>query len=283
MLNTQWSNEVTGSTGMFTAFDGVELLTRTWAIADPRYNVLLVHGLGEHSGRWDGPAEYFNRKGASVFSYDLRGHGASGGNPVDLNEFTDMYRDIQAMANTTVAPSGKPWVLYGHSLGGLQCAGYLIDDWEPVPNLAVLTAPAMVATRSIDGVLKVAAGVLGRVTPSLSIENKITGEQLSRDPSVGEAYFDDDLVQTKATARFGRAVFAEQDRLAAGHDSITVPTLILHGADDELVQPAASAGLAKSDGVTRKVQPGLRHEIHNEPEAAQVLGEITDWIDAHLG
>jgi len=274
---------MTAATGTFTAYDGVELLTRSWVVDNPRYEVLLVHGLGEHSGRWDGPAEHFNRIGASIYSYDLRGHGESGGDPVDLNEFADLYRDIQAMAHATVATSGKPWVLYGHSLGGLQCAGYLIDDWEPVPNLAVLTAPAMVATRSIDSVLKFAAGVLGRVTPSLSIENKITAEQLSRDPAIGDAYFDDDLVQTKATARFGKAVFAEQDRLIAGHGSITVPTLVMHGAEDELVQPAASAGLANSDSVTRAVHPTLRHEIHNEPESAHVLGEITDWIDAHLG
>ena len=123
---------MTSTTGTFTAYDDVELLTRSWTIDAPRYNVLLVHGLGEHSGRWDGPAEHFIANGASVYSYDLRGHGASGGDRVDLNEFADLYRDIQAMANATVAPSGRPWVLYGHSLGGLQCAGYLIDDWAPV-------------------------------------------------------------------------------------------------------------------------------------------------------
>ena len=270
-------------TTSFTTHDGVELLTRTWAIDNPRYQVLLVHGLGEHCGRWDSIGEHFNRNGATVYSYDLRGHGESGGDAVDVEEFADLHRDIQEMARATVDTTGKPWVLYGHSLGGLQCAGYLIDDWEPVLNLAVLTAPAMVATRSIDPVLKAAAGVLGRITPSLRIENKITAEQLSRDPAVGEAYFADDLVHTKATARFGKAAFGEQDRLRDLQDSITVPTLVLHGAEDELVEPAASAGLAQSDAVTRQVLPGLRHEIHNEPEGPQVLGEITDWIDAHLG
>jgi alpha-beta hydrolase superfamily lysophospholipase len=173
-------------------------------------------------------------------------------------------------------------VLYGHSFGGLQCSGYLIDNWEPIPNLAVLTAPAMVATRSIDNVLKVAASVLGRIAPGTRIENKISGDVLSRDPAVGEAYFADDLVQTKATTRFGKVVYAEQDRLVAGHGSVTVPTLVIHGADDGLVQPAASAGLANSDSVTRKVYPGYRHELHNEPDADQVLGDITDWIDQHL-
>jgi alpha-beta hydrolase superfamily lysophospholipase len=273
---------MTATTGTFTAADGVEIFTRTWAIEGPRYEILLVHGLGEHSGRWDGFADSFNRHGASVYSYDLRGHGASGGDRVDVNEFADLHRDIAAMATATVAASGRPWVLYGHSLGGLQCAGYLIEGYEPVPNLAVLSAPAMVATRSVDNVLKVAASVLGRVAPGMSIENKITGEQLSRDPAVGEAYFADPLVQTQATTRFGKAAYGEQDALSSRLGDVTVPTLVIHGADDELVEPAASAGLARSDSVTRKVYPGIRHELHNEPEAPEILGDVTDWIDRHL-
>ena len=274
---------MTATTGHFTATDGVELFTRAWTIDDARYDLLLVHGLGEHSGRWDHVAEYLNRHGANVYSYDLRGHGESGGDRVYLDEFAELYRDIGAMAAETAASSGRPWVLYGHSLGGLQSAGYLIEGYQPIPNLAVLSAPAMVATRSVDSVLKVAANVLGRVTPSVAIENKITGEQLSRDPAVGEAYFEDPLVQTKATTRFGMVAYREQDALSGRLGDITVPTLVIHGADDELVEPAASAGLARSDSVTRKVYPGIRHELHNEPESTQVLGDITDWIDSQLG
>lgn len=100
---------------------------------------------------------------------------------------------------------------------------------------------------------------------------------------MGEAYFADDLVQTKATTRFGKAVFSEQDALKARLGSITIPTLVVHGADDTLVEPAASAGLANSGSVERKVYPGYRHELHNEPDGAEVLGDITDWIDMHLG
>ena len=270
------------TTGFFTTSDDVELLTRSWTVDAPRYDILLVHGLGEHSGRWDGPAARFNSDGANVYSYDLRGHGASGGERVHLDEWAALHRDIAEMAGATVASSGRPWVLYGHSLGGLQSAGYLIDEWEPMPNIAVLSAPAMIATRGIDNVLKLAASVLGSVTPTTSINNKITGEQLSRDPAVGEAYFADDLVQTKATARFGKVTFAEQDRLRPRLGSISIPTLVVHGADDELVQPAASAPLAASESVTRKVYPGVRHELHNEPEGAEVLGDIIDWINAKL-
>ena len=186
------------------------------------------------------------------------------------------------MARTTAAASGRPWVLYGHSLGGLQAAGYLIDGYDPIPNIAVLSAPAMIATRGIDTVLKMAAGVLGRITPTTRISSKITGDQLSRDPAVGEEYFADPLVETQATTRFGKVVYGEQDRLAPRLGTIGIPTLVIHGADDELVEPAASAPLAASDSVTRKVYPGLRHEMHNEPEGPHVLGDVTDWIDTQL-
>lgn len=273
---------MTGSTGSYITTDGIDLFTRSWTIASPRYDVLLVHGLGEHSGRWSGPAEHFNNHGANVFSYDWRGHGKSGGNPGDIQRFDQFYDDIEEMALATAASTGRPWVLYGHSLGGLQAAGYLLNDREPIPNLAILSAPAMQALRSIDTVLKAAANILGTVTPGLRLSANVTAEMLSRDPSVGEAYFADELVQTKVTTRFGKASFSEQSALEDRLGSITTQTLVVHGADDELVQPAASAGLAASDAVERKVYAGLRHEMHNEPEAAQFLGDITDWIDRKL-
>ncbi|GMR03108.1 MAG: alpha/beta hydrolase [Acidimicrobiia bacterium] len=273
---------MTEATGTYTTTDGLELFTRSWTIDDPRYDILIVHGLGEHSGRWADPAAYFNIHGANVYSYDLRGHGRSAGDRVDIERFEEFYDDISEMATQTAASTGRPWVLYGHSLGGLQAAGYLINNRDPHPNLAVLSAPAMSALRGIDNVLKVAASVLGTIAPKVRVSSNITGEQLSRDASVGEAYFADELVETKATTRFGKAVFGEQAKLADRHDTITIQTLVIHGADDELVQPAASAGLAASDAVERKVYPGLRHEMHNEPEAAQVLGDITDWIDRKL-
>ncbi len=273
---------MTSTTGTHTSSDAVELLTRSWTIDAPRFDTLLVHGLGEHCGRWDAISAQFNAAGSNVYSYDLRGHGASGGDRIDLKEFAEFYRDISAMASATAASTGRPWVLYGHSLGGLQCAGYLIEGYEPVPNVAVLSAPAMVATRAIDGVLKGPLSALGRLTPTTRIPTMVKGDQLSRDAAVGEAYFADPLVETRATTRFARVVYGEQDRLSSRLGDILVPTLVIHGADDELVQPAASAGLAASSSVVRKLYPGMRHEMHNEPEAGQVIGDVLDWITAKL-
>lgn len=268
--------------GSLEAVDRTELFTRSWTIESPRYDVLHVHGLGEHCGRWNHVAEHFNRDGANVFSYDLRGHGESGGNRGDVASFSDFHDDIATMAYATAAKSGRPWVLYGHSFGGLQCAGYLIGQTEPVPNLAVLSSPWMrVAGRLNSGLMYASRGVAA-IAPSLSLPLKIEDHQLSTDPSVAERYFSDPLVTRTATARFARETSQEMEKRGQQLDQITLPTLVIQGSDDEIAAPSGSAGLAASPGVTRKLYPGLRHETHNEPEAAQVLGDITDWIDGKL-
>ena len=271
---------MTEAEGTFATSDGTELHTRTWAADTPTYELLLVHGLGEHSGRWTEPMSHLVARGATVYTYDLRGHGNSQGTPGDIERFDQFYDDISEIAAATVALSGRPWVLYGHSLGGIQCAGYLIGERQPLPNLAVLSAPAMDA--NVPGALRVAASILGRVTPGLRMANSIEGEQLSKDPAVGEAYFADPLVQTKPTARLGKCFLDEMNTLSDSHGAITTPTLVIHGADDPLVPPSASAGLATSQGVERRLYPTLRHELHNEPEGAEVMGDVADWIEAKL-
>ncbi|MGI9666238.1 MAG: lysophospholipase [Acidimicrobiia bacterium] len=273
---------MTATTGALTATDGTELYTRSWTIDAPRYDVLHVHGLGEHCGRWDAVAEHFNRNGANVYSYDLRGHGRSGGDSGDVGTFSDFYEDISSMATATAASSGRRWVLYGHSFGGMQSAGYLIKDEEPMPNVAVLSSPWMQVAGDFNSALLYATRGVAKFAPSMRFPVKIGEDQLSKDPAVAEEYFSDPHVTRAATARLGSEISKEMEELDGRLDEITIPTLVFHGADDEIAEPSASAGLAASPGVERKVYPNLRHETHNEPEAAQVLGDMTDWIDAKL-
>ncbi|MEN8040567.1 MAG: lysophospholipase [Actinomycetota bacterium] len=270
-------NEVLGT---FRTSDGTEHFTRAWLNDNPRYDVLLVHGLGEHSGRWAGPMSHLVARGASVHTFDVRGHGETPGPRISIDKFEDLHTDISEIAEATAASTGRPWVLYGHSLGGLQSTGYLIDGHSPQPNIAVLSAPALSA--DVPPILRVMAAIFGRIAPGLRVDNSIDGDQLSKDPAVGEKYFADPLVETKATAKFGKLVFDEQARLDGLHGSITTPTFVIHGADDPLVPPAASAGLAESDSVERKLYPTLRHELHNEPEGPDVMNDVADWIEGKL-
>lgn len=268
------------ATSTFTIADGLDVFTRTVAAEAPRYDVLIVHGIAEHSGRWLDVADQLAAHGAAVHLFDLRGHGRSGGPQGDAESMEQFHVDIAEVATRTAASSGRPWVLYGHSLGGLLVSGYLIDGHEPLPNLAVLSAPAL--DSGVPAVLKGVAKTLGSIAGGLRVDSSINAEHLSRDPKVGEDYFADPLVDTKATVRLGKLILDEMKRVRNRADEIVTPTYLFHGAEDELVPTAASAPLARSLAVERHVLPGLRHETHNEPEGAQVIGDVTDWIDQKL-
>jgi alpha-beta hydrolase superfamily lysophospholipase len=263
---------MTSTTSEIVAGDGTALLTRRWEFADPRANVLIVHGLGEHSGRYEHVGAFLVDRGYAVTSFDLRGHGASGGPRVDLESFSQYLDDLEQVVGETA----RPLVVYGHSMGGLIATSYAVSS-RPQPDAYVLSAPALRA--ATPALLRLIAGGLSRIAPNVHLPTAIKGEQLSRDPEVGAAYFADPLVNVKATARFAPIVFAEMTRIASLLPNIDRPTLVIHGAEDEIVPPDASAPLAAVPGVERKLFPGLRHETHNEPEQAEVLGFVAGWLD----
>jgi len=267
------------TTRIVTNSDGMDFLERSWTAPPPaRGTVLLVHGLGEHSGRYEHVGDRLAGIGFDVVAPDLRGFGGSGGQRAHVARFTE-YPDDLAPCAARLAAAGIPLVLYGHSLGGLVALLYALGD-HPGPDLLILSAPALDAT--IPAWKRVAARVLGRLAPGIALPNEITGDQLSRDPAVGEAYFADPLVTTRTTARLGAELLAAMAQAREHLSDLTVPTLVLHGGDDTLVPPEVSAPLAERDCVERIVLHGLRHETHNEDGGALALGLITDWLDRRL-
>jgi len=269
------------TTGTLRAKDDLELFTRTWTPeGDPTRGMLIVHGMGDHSGRFKHVARFFVERGYEVSTFDLRGHGQSGGPKVHVGSFDEYLDDLQGVIESGLVRTDLPWVIYGHSLGGFISAYYLGED-RPHPDAAVLSAPPVAP--EIPMALRTAIQVLGRVAPKVALPNPFAGEQLSRDEAVGDAYFADPLVYTKTTAGMGLQTYIlAQDRGMEVIKSITTPTLVIHGADDTLNPPSASAPLASVASVERKVYPGLRHEMHNAPEQAQVLADIAAWLDSAL-
>ena len=258
--------------------DGTDLHTKVWEHPDPTATVLIIHGVSEHVGRWEHVAEFLVNEGFEVHSYDQRAHGASGDGTLDVESF-DLFVDDIAHTIAEIRTEGRPLVLYGHSMGGLIATRYAQSD-HPQPDVLVLSAPALVA--SAPPLLKMAAKVLGRLAPKFAIKSPVTESHLSRDPAVGESYVNDPKVYLRGTARFGKLFFETMDRAREAISKIRIPTLVIHGADDEIVPPRASAPLAGVDGVERRVFPGLRHEMHNEPEQDEVLGFVTAWIKPRL-
>ncbi|WP_420452754.1 lysophospholipase [Ilumatobacter sp.] len=260
--------------------DGVQQLRRRWSpIGEPRAAMLIVHGIGEHSGRYEHVGSGFAAAGIDVVAHDQRGFGRSGGDRGHVDSFDDLVDDVDALI-VERRELGHPTVLMGHSMGGLVVAAHLTGE-RPQPDLAVLSAPALAAR--IPAWQRALAPTLGTLLPRLSVPADFDGALLSRDPRVQTAYEADPLRVPSSSARLGREILRTMGSVAGSLDRIDVPTYVLHGSDDALVPPEASGALGELDVVTRRVWDGLRHECLNEPERDDVIAEIVDWLELHLG
>ncbi len=268
---------VSESTARAPAADGTMLHLRHWTPAgDPWASVLIVHGIGEHSGRYERTGRLMSEAGLEVEAFDLRGHGLSDGRRVYVSRWDDFLDDVEVRLTALRRPE-RPLVLFGHSMGALIALTYACSD-RPAPDLLVLSAPPLRAI--VPAWQRAAAPILGRVAPTVVLDNPIRGEQLARDPAVGIAYFADPLVQPRSTARLGAQLFGAMARARAELPGLRVRTLVIHGAMDTLVPAAVSEPLGKLPGVERRVLPDLRHETLNEPEGPEIVSGIVAWLRA---
>jgi alpha-beta hydrolase superfamily lysophospholipase len=260
------------------ARDGTALLIRHWPVAsgEPWATMLLVHGLGEHSGRYEHVGLQLAGAGVDAHAYDQRGFGASGGARASVERWSQLHDDLeQRVAALRSIAQARPLVVFGHSLGGLVALGYVLDG-RARPDLLVLSAPAIGA--SIPLWQRLLVGGLRRAVPGLLLANRLDTETLSSDAGVRARYVSDPLNQHKSTVRFAHAAFAEQRRVAAALDRLALPTLVVHGAEDRLVPAHTSAVFDDREGVTRRVYPNTRHEVHNEPVGIEEVDDIVGWV-----
>jgi alpha-beta hydrolase superfamily lysophospholipase len=265
--------------GRVAAADGTGLATRHWPVPGgrrPWATLLLVHGLGEHSGRYEHVGARFAEAGIDASAYDQRGFGASGGRRAWVDRWSRFHDDLgERLAATRNAAAGGPVVLYGHSLGGLVALGYALTD-RPKLDALVLSAPALDA--DIPAWKRVLARILGVAVPTMEVTNALDTSVLSRDPQVGVRYLADPLDHHLTTTRLGLEFIREQARCRAALRGLRVPTLVIHGEADRLVPTIASAPLGDVPAVTRRTYPTLRHELHNEPEWASVIDDVIGWL-----
>ncbi|MEM7586287.1 MAG: lysophospholipase [Acidobacteriota bacterium] len=264
---------------MRTSRDGTAQLRRVWPAAEPRAALQLVHGIGEHSGRYEHAGDVFAALGIDVAAIDNRGCGESGGRRAHIDDFGTFLDDLEDQLSER-RELGVPVILFGHSLGGLMTAAYLAQRRQPAPDLAILSAPALAP--AAPPWQRIAAAVLGRLAPRLFIRVAIPPEVLSRDEAVQRAYVEDPLMVSGATAGLALQIFKTMKRTSAAYDRVELPLYVLHGEADRLVPIKASRPLAGRPNVTYRSWPNLRHECLNEPEREQVMAEISSWIDARL-
>ena len=265
-------SQLPGSTGHL-------LFRRAWLPSTSEQIIILVHGYGEHSGRYEHTASDLARAGFEVHAYDQQGHGRSGGARCHVRRFEHLLDDLEGFVAAVHAErSSLPIVVVGHSMGGLVVAAYAS---QRNPKIAgVITSAAVLAVpKDLSRAHVIAVRGLKWLAPRLSLASKLDPKALSRDPEVVRAYLEDPFVQRKITASLASEMLSAMKRTAAA--AVRVPMLLLHGEDDCICPVAGSRRFFEQLTVTQRglhTYPGLRHEIFNEPERAAVLGDLVGWI-----
>jgi len=267
--------------------DGMALVRRDWPSAGARGTIVIVHGLGEHIGRYAHVAARLNASGWSVVGYDQRGHGQSPGERGRLATGDDLLADLAAVIVDVRAATSGSLVLLGHSLGGLVVARFAAGALESPPPVwqrdidgLVLSSPALDIGMTTGK--RVLLATLETLAPNLGIGNGLDVGAISRDAAVVAAYRADPLVHDRIAPRLARFLADAGPAVLALAPRWRVPTLLLYAGSDRCVVPAGSAAFvaaAPPSLVTARVFPALFHEIFNEPERDEVLGVLTAWLD----
>jgi alpha-beta hydrolase superfamily lysophospholipase len=263
------------------AADGTMLYVTDYMLpaGQARGSVVLMHGLGEHSGRYRHLAGFFNECGLSVRTYDHRGHGRSQGKRGDVINGDPMLQDAEIIVDDFSARYSAPPFLFGHSMGGLFAARFALARLSPLRGL-ILSSPAL--SLRLSAFQAKMLKVLHKLAPSLGVPNGVSPSFLSHDAKIVAAYKADPLVHRRISARLLRSMLSSIAYCQSHANSLTIPTLMLVAGDDRLVDADGSRqffaqtppGLAEMH-----IYDGMYHEIFNELDAQRPLRDLKTWLE----
>jgi len=266
--------------------DGTDIFAQGWEpdTRTPKAVVCLVHGLGEHSSRYAYVAEAFNSEGYILFGADLRGHGRSGGQRGHIPSIEAVMQDIDLLFEQAQSRyPGLPLILYGHSLGGILVLHYALKR-KPTIKGVIATSSGLRTALENQPAKIMAAKILGAVMPKVSLPSGLDVNAISHDKNVIENYNNDPLVHNQMSLGFGKIMLATIQWTMEHSAEFRLPLLLLHGKADAIAFPSGSIDFAASlKGECKLVLfDGAYHELHNEPEKAEVFKTMTDWMDTLL-
>jgi len=267
--------------------DGLKLhVCHSPAAGSARGTVVLVHGLGEHCGRYTHVVRALNQWGWHAVAYDHRGHGRSEGARGALNDPDALLDDLSRVVAAARSAHTGPIVLFGHSMGGLVVARYGAEGTLPDPERWFHAVDAMVlSSPALDADLtpgqRFQLGLMRWIAPNLALGNGLKPEWVSRDPSVVDAYISDPLVHDRITPKLVSFILNGGKFARTQASAWNLPTLLVYAGADRCVAPRGSRDFASSAPthlVTAQEFPALYHEIFNEPEQQQVLEVVGAWL-----
>ena len=268
----------------FIASDGDNVVIQDWPLERGvalRGVVIVVHGLGEHAGRYEAVAHELNAWGFAVRGYDQCGHGESGGARGSLPTDTRLLDDLADIVDSTRARlrSTTPLILLGHSMGGLVVARFVSLGMRAVDGV-ILSSPAL--NPGLGWFQKLLIAVLPKIAPNLCVGNGLNPQFISHDPAVVSAYQADPLVHDRISARLARFIATAGPQTVAMAGQWTVPTLLMYAGADRLLNPQGSrdfAVAASKHVVTAVCFEALYHEIFNELDPAPVFATLKNWLE----
>jgi alpha-beta hydrolase superfamily lysophospholipase len=271
----------------FAAAGGRTLFYRSWQPPQPERAVVLVHGFGEHCGRYEELASWLSHRGCVVYAYDHQGHGQSPGSRGHADRFEDFQDDLEAFLSLVrAAHPDLSLVLVGHSMGGLVVAS-LATDRDPRIDLLVTSGALLAMSPNISKMKRLLAKGLRRIAPRLSMEAGLDLEGLASDPEVARRYVADPLVHGRVTAAMAAGMMDATVATAGRAGNVRIPMLLLHGEEDPLCLPAGSIAFHEAlphsevAGSAIRTYSKLRHEVFNEPERERIYQHLLDWVLGH--
>lgn len=270
----------------WTTDDNLEIFAQGWEPDQraPKAAICLVHGLGEHSGRYEHVAEAFTKDGYAMFGFDLRGHGRSGGPRGHFPSSEALLQDIDLLfTHARERYPELPLILYGHSLGGILVLYYGLKR-KPKVKGVIATSPGLhTALESQTGKI-IAAQILGFVAPTVLLPSGLDAHAISHTQAVIDKYQQDPLVHDKISLGFGRTMLGVTKWTLEHAAEFPAPLLLMHGKEDRIAFPSSSIEFAAAapEKSTLVLWDEGYHELHNEPEQAEVLKTMLIWMNARL-
>jgi len=271
--------------GSFEGIGGEKIFFQFFKPKAYRNVVIYVHSMGDHSGRYLFPLEYFIDRKIAFYGLDHRGHGKSSGKRGHIDLFSDYLNDLSTFVNIVRKREGdKRLFMLGHGLGGLIAVRY-IEEYPNSINGVILVSAALKLKHTISPFMAYVGNKLSRHMPRFSMTNEIDPVNLTHDKDVVKKYMEDELVHNKVTARFFTECSEAMKRSFEKAETVSLPFLIIHAGADEVVSPEGSSQFYDAIASTDKklsVYPGMYHEILNEINRMTVYKDIEKWITPRL-